>query len=102
MIIVKTPFRVSLFGGGTDFPKYYLNNGGCVIGGSIDKFSYVTARFLPEVFNYKHRIVWSKNETVNKINEIFHPTVKAVFKKLKIKKGLELHYQGDLQKKNLV
>ena len=98
MIIVKTPFRVSLFGGGTDFPKYYLNNGGCVIGGSIDKFSYVTARFLPEVFNYKHRIVWSKNETVNKINEIFHPTVKAVFKKLKIKKGLELHYQGDLQK----
>ena len=98
MIICKTPFRISLFGGGTDFPDYYLKYGGCVIGGSINKFSYVTARYLPNVFNYKHRIVWSKNETVNKIDEIIHPTVKAVFKSLNIKKGLELHYQGDLQK----
>ena len=98
MIICKTPFRISLFGGGTDFPDYYLKYGGCVIGGSINKFSYVTARFLPNVFDYKHRIVWSKNETVNKIDEIIHPTVKAIFKNLKIKKGLEIHYQGDLQK----
>ena len=98
MIICKTPFRVSLFGGGTDFPDYYLKHGGCVIGGSINKFSYVTARYLPNVFDYKHRIVWSKNETVNKIDEIIHPTVKAVFKNLNIKKGLEIHYQGDLQK----
>lgn len=98
MIICKTPFRISLFGGGTDFPDYYLKYGGCVIGGSINKFSYVTARYLPNVFDYKHRIVWSKNETVNKIDEIIHPTVKAVFKSLNIKKGLELHYQGDLQK----
>ena len=98
MIICKTPFRVSLFGGGTDFPDYYLKYGGCVIGGTINKFSYVTARYLPNVFDYKHRIVWSKNETVNKIDEIIHPTVKAVLKNLNIKKGLELHYQGDLQK----
>jgi len=98
MIICKTPFRVSLFGGGTDFPDYYLKNGGCVIGGAINKFSYVTARYLPNVFDYKHRIVWSKNETVNKIDEILHPTVKAVLKNLNIKKGLEIHYQGDLQK----
>lgn len=98
MIICKTPFRVSLFGGGTDFPNYYMRNGGCVIGGTINKFSYVTARYLPDVFDYKHRIVWSKNETVNNIDEIVHPTVKAVFKNLNIKKGLEIHYQGDLQK----
>jgi D-glycero-alpha-D-manno-heptose-7-phosphate kinase len=98
MIICKTPFRISLFGGGTDFPKYYLNNGGCVIGGTIDKYSYVTARFLPTIFKYKHKIVWSKTETVNSINEIYNPPVRVIFKKLKIQKGLEIHYQGDLQK----
>ena len=98
MIISKTPFRVSLFGGGTDFPSYYLKNGGCVIGGTINKYCYVTARYLPNVFNFKHRIVWSRNETVNKIDDIFHPTVKSVFKLMNIKKGLEIHYQGDLEK----
>ena len=61
MIISKTPFRISLFGGGTDFPNYYLKNEGCVIGGTIDKYCYVTSRYSPNVFNYKHRIVWSKN-----------------------------------------
>ena len=98
MIISKTPFRISLIGGGTDFPSYYRLNPGLVIGGTIDKYCYVTARFLPKVFEYKHRIVWSKNEVVNKNNEIVHPTVKAIFKYLKINDGLEVHYQGDLQK----
>ena len=98
MIISKTPFRISLFGGGTDFPSYYLKNGGCVVGGTIDKFCYVTARYLPSVFNFKHRIVWSKNETVKNVNEIVHPTVKSILKLMKISKGLEIHYQGDLQK----
>ena len=98
MIISKTPFRLSLFGGGTDFPSYYLKNGGCVIGGTINKYCYVTARYLPNVFDFKHRIVWSRNETVKNYNEIIHPTVRSVFKFMKIKKGLELHYQADLQK----
>tara|TARA_B100002019_G_scaffold239724_1_gene215177 strand:- start:130 stop:1104 length:975 start_codon:yes stop_codon:yes gene_type:complete len=98
MIIAKTPFRISLFGGGTDFPSYYLKNGGCVVGGTIDKYCYVTARYLPVVFDYKHRIVWSKNETVNNYKDIHHPTVRSVFKLLNIKKGHEIHYQGDLQK----
>ena len=98
MIISKTPFRISLIGGGTDFPSYYNKYPGLVIGGTIDKFCYVSARFLPNVFNYKHRIVWSKNEVVNNNNQIIHPTVKAVFNYLKISKGLEVHYQGDLQK----
>ena len=98
MIISKTPFRISILGGGTDFPAYYKNNKGMVIGGTIDKFCYVTARYLPDVFDYMHRIVWSRNEVVKNNNEIYHPTVKAVFKYLKIKKGLEIHYQGDLQK----
>ena len=98
MIISKTPFRISLIGGGTDFPSYYKKKSGLVIGGTIDKYCYVTARFLPSVFDYKHRIVWSKNEIVNNNNEIFHPTVRSVFNHLKINKGLEIHYQGDLQK----
>ena len=98
MIISKTPFRISLIGGGTDFPSYYRNHRGLVIGGTIDKFCYVSARFLPSVFKYKHRVVWSKNEVVKNNNQIIHPTVKAVFNYLKIKKGLEIHYQGDLQK----
>lgn len=98
MIISKTPFRISLLGGGTDFPNYYKNKPGLVVGGTIDKYCYVSARFLPTVFDYKHRIVWSKNEVVNNINQIIHPTVRSVFKYLKIKKGLEVHYQGDLQK----
>ena len=98
MIISKTPFRISLIGGGTDFPSYYNDNEGLVIGGTINKYCYVTARFLPNVFNYKHRIVWSQNEVVSNNNQIIHPTVKAVFQYLKISKGLEIHYQGDLQK----
>ena len=98
MIISKTPFRISLIGGGTDFPSYYKNNPGLVVGGTIDKYCYVSARFLPPVFDYKHRIVWSKNEVVNNINQIIHPTVRSVFKILNIKSGLEVHYQGDLQK----
>ena len=98
MIISKTPFRISLIGGGTDFPSYYNNNEGLVIGGTINKYCYVTARFLPNVFNYKHRIVWPQNEVVNNNKQIIHPTVKAVFQYLKISKGLEIHYQGDLQK----
>jgi D-glycero-alpha-D-manno-heptose-7-phosphate kinase len=98
MIISKTPFRLSLFGGGTDFPSYYLKNGGCVIGGTIDKYCYVTARYLPDVFDFKHRIVWSKNETVKNYKDIHHPTVRSVFKLMNIKKGHEVHYQGDLQK----
>ncbi len=98
MIISKTPFRISLIGGGTDFPSYYKKFPGLVIGGTIDKYCYVSARFLPNVFKYKHRVVWSKNEVVKNNNQIIHPTVRAVFNYLKINQGLEIHYQGDLQK----
>ena len=98
MIISKTPFRISFIGGGTDFPDYYKKFPGLVVGGAIDKYCYVSVRFLPTVFKYKHRIVWSKNEVVRNNNQIIHPTVKAVFNYLKVKQGLEVHYQGDLQK----
>ena len=77
-----------MIGGGTDFPSYYKKKEGIVIGGTIDKYCYVTLRYLPNVFNYKHRIVWSKNEIVNTNNQIQHPIVKAVFNYMKINKVL--------------
>ncbi len=96
MIITKTPFRISFFGGGTDFPRYYNKFGGCVIGSTIDKYCYISARSLPENFLHKHRITWSINEDVFESKEIKHPTVKAAFKLFKIKKGLEIHHFADL------
>ena len=72
MIISKTPYRISLFGGGTDFPKYYRKYGGCVIGGSINKYCYISVRNLPKFFDHKLRFVWSKIENVKTINQIKH------------------------------
>ena len=58
MIICRTPFRVSLFGGGTDFPEFYKKYGGAVIAGSIDKYCYVTLRELPKFHNHKYEVDW--------------------------------------------
>ena len=96
MIICKTPFRISFFGGGTDFPEYYKKFGGCVIGSTIDKYSYIILRDHPKYFDHKHRVVWSLNEDFNKISQIKHPIVKAVFKLMKIQRGSEIHHLSDL------
>ena len=96
MIMSKTPYRISFFGGGTDYPIWYKNNGGEVLSTTIDKYLYLTCRHLPPFFNHKHRIVWSQIEKVNSLDEIKHYAVKKIFKYMKIKKGLELHYDGDL------
>ena len=96
MIITKTPYRISFFGGGSDYPEWYLKNGGEVISTTIDKYIYLSCRNLPPFFNHKHRIVWSKVELVKNINEIQHKAVKELFHHMKIKNGLEIHYDGDL------
>jgi D-glycero-alpha-D-manno-heptose-7-phosphate kinase len=96
MIITKTPYRISFFGGGSDYPKWYRKYGGSVLSTTIDKHIYITCRFLPDFFKHKYRIVWSKIEMVNNINQIEHPAVKRMLKYLKINKGLEIHYDGDL------
>ena len=96
MIICKTPFRLSFFGGGTDFPEYYKKFGGCVIGSTIDKYSYIFLRDHPKFFEHKHRFVWSLNEDFSKFNEIKHPIVKAIYKMMKIEKNLETHHMSDL------
>ena len=69
MIISKTPYRISFFGGGSDYPQWYLKNGGEVISTTIDKYIYLSCRNLPPFFNHKHRIVWSKVELVKNIKE---------------------------------
>ena len=96
MIISKTPFRISLFGGGTDYPSWYRDNGGSVLATAIDKYCYISCRHLPPFFDHKHRIVYSKVESVKEIEEIEHPSVRAVLSTLGTSAGLEIHHDGDL------
>ena len=100
MIISKTPFRISFFGGGTDYPIWYRKNRGSVLSTTIDKYCFITCRKLPPFFNHKHHIVYSKDEKVNEINEIEHPSVRAVFNYMNIDEGLEIHYDADLPAKS--
>ena len=96
MIISRTPFRVSLFGGGSDFPNWYRNHGGSVIGTTIDKYCYISVRHLPPFFEHKHRVVYRDTELVKKIDEIQHPSVKAVLQRYSEEEGYEIHHDGDL------
>ncbi|MFA7230882.1 MAG: hypothetical protein WC071_06400 [Victivallaceae bacterium] len=96
MIISRTPHRISLFGGGTDYPEYYLQYGGRVIGATIDKYCYLSVRKLPPFFSHKHRIVYSKSENVSSIEEIQHPAAREILKYLNIDYGVSIHHDGDI------
>ena len=96
MIITKTPYRISFFGGGTDHPDWFQENGGKVLATTFDKYCYISARVLPPFFEHTHRIVYSKIESVNNINAIEHPSVREVLKYVSYNKGLEIHHDGDL------
>jgi D-glycero-alpha-D-manno-heptose-7-phosphate kinase len=98
MIISKTPYRISFFGGGTDYPAWYHENGGAVLSGSIDKYCYINCRMFPRFFGYRYRIVWSHIENVSTIGEILHPAVREGLRYLGVNGDmcLEIHHQGDL------
>lgn len=96
MIISRTPFRVSFLGGGTDFPAWYLENGGSVLSTAIDKYCYLTCRYLPPFFDHKYRILWSKTERCKQLEEITHPVIPKAVKWMDIAHGLEIHHDGDL------
>ena len=96
MIITRTPFRISFFGGGTDYPLWYRENGGTVLATTIDKYCYISCRYLPPFFAHKHRIVYSRIENVRQIGEIEHPSVRAVLSWMHWERGLEIHHDGDL------
>ena len=95
MIISKTPFRISFFGGGPDYPPYFREHGGSVLATSIDKYCYISCRHLPPFFDHKFRIGYSKIENAVSIDDIQHPAVegKAIWRRA----GLEIHHDGDFR-----
>ena len=88
MIITRTPFRISFFGGGTDYPGWYREHGGAVLATTIDKYCYITCRHLPPFFEYKHRIVYSRIENAQHNDAIEHPAVRAVLNWANVVDGL--------------
>lgn len=97
MVITRTPFRISFFGGGTDYPIWYKNHGGgSVISTTIDKYCYIITRYLPPFFKYKYRIRYTKRELTKNLQSIKHPSVRECLKFLKINDGIELVHTSDL------
>jgi D-glycero-alpha-D-manno-heptose-7-phosphate kinase len=96
MIITRTPFRVSFFGGGTDYEPWFREHGGAVLATSIDKYCYLNCRFLPPFFKHKSRLVWSEIECVTERSQIRHPVIRAVLELLNIEAGVEIHHNADL------
>lgn len=96
MVISRTPFRISFFGGGSDYPSWYKKYSGSVLSTTINHYCYITARFLPPFFEEKSRIVWSKIEAVKDNAYIEHNAVRAVLQYLNIKEGVEIHHTSDL------
>lgn len=96
MIISRTPYRISFFGGGTDYPIWYKRHGGEVLGTTIDKYCYLTCRRLPSFFEHKIRIVYSITETCKQLEEIKHPAVRETLRYIGMNEGLEIHHDGEL------
>ena len=96
MIISRTPFRISFFGGGTDYPIWYNENEGRVINVSIDKYCFVNLRELPPFFDYKYRLRYFKREEVSTLDEIQHPSIRECLRYLNISKNIDLVHHSDL------
>lgn len=96
MIMSRTPFRISFFGGGTDYPVWYNEHGGAVLATSINKYCYITARYLPPFFDHKYRIRYSEREEVQSISEIKHPSARECLAFLDFDRGVEIQHNSDL------
>ena len=96
MIISRTPYRISLFGGGTDYPAWYRENGGQVLSATIDKYVYITCRNLPPFFKHSVRLAYSKVEECAQVKDIEHPAAREVLSFFGIQNNIEIHYDGDL------
>jgi D-glycero-alpha-D-manno-heptose-7-phosphate kinase len=96
MIISRTPFRISFFGGGTDYPAWYQKYGGSVLVTTIDKYCYLSCRYYPPFFDHKLRIVYIQSENCKTVDEISHPAVREILRYLKWDRGVEIHHVGDL------
>lgn len=99
MIISRTPVRISLFGGGTDYPAYYERQSGIVLGTTINKYTYVSVNTLSEFFEHNIRIGYSKTELVKKPEEIVHPSIRECLLHKNISGNLDIHIFSDLPAK---
>src|SRR4026207_1466180 len=95
IFISRTPFRVSFFGGGTDYSGWYREHGGAVLSTTIDKYCYISVRDLPPFFDHRYRLVYSFVENVKEVKEIAHPAARGVLEWLGVTRGLEIHHDGD-------
>jgi D-glycero-alpha-D-manno-heptose-7-phosphate kinase len=95
-ILIKSPYRISFFGGGTDFPEFFNKHPSSILSTTINKYCRISCRKLPPFFQHKHRFVYSKIELVNRLDEIEHPSIKAVLQHLEVSTGLEIQHFGDL------
>jgi len=96
MLISRTPFRISFFGGGTDYPAWYREHGGAVLSTAINKYCYITCRYLPPFHNFKHLIRYYKREEAQSVDDIQHPSVRECLKFLEVEQGLDLVHHADL------
>ncbi len=96
MIITRTPYRISFFGGGTDYPAWYRENGGAVLSTTIDKYCYISLRRMPPFLGNKYLVFWSKMEKVNQRDDIQHAGVRGCLEFLNIDEGIEINHAGDL------
>lgn len=96
MIISRTPFRVSFFGGGTDYPAWYREHGGAVLSTAINKYCFITCRYLPPFHDYKFLVRYFKREETQTVDEIQHPAVREALKFLGFERGVDIVHYADL------
>ncbi|MBI2888551.1 MAG: kinase [Candidatus Liptonbacteria bacterium] len=96
MVITRTPFRISFFGGGTDYPAWYKERGGAVLSATIDKYCYLNVRHLPPFFDYRYRVRYARNENTKTHDEIEHPSARECLKFLNVEEGIEIQHTADL------
>ena len=96
MIITRTPYRVSLFGGGTDYPSWYKEHGGSVLTSTIDRYCYLSARYMPAFLGFKYNACWSKMERVNRLDELIHSGIRGCLQYMGVDEGFEVNHAGDL------
>lgn len=96
MIISRTPFRVSFFGGGTDYPAWYREHGGAVISTAINKYCYITCRYLPPFHDFKYLIRYYKREETQTLEEIQHPSVRESLRFMGLERGVDIVHHADL------
>ncbi len=96
MIIVRTPYRVSFFGGGSDYPAWFRANGGAVLTSTLNKYCYISLRKMPAFLGSKYLIFWSRMEKANRREDIQHPGVRGCLEYLGIDEGIEINHAGDL------